>query len=362
MSAWTIQERPLREQSDGLLRELYVVRGELHQEEAPGDPRPPLADEIARVRHLPAPQDGVMLVARGTDGSIAGLAECGWEQLTGWQHVLWVDLAVLPGARRRGLGRVLLEHATDVAQRRGLRLITGRTRDNVLPGAAFCRRFGAEQAIVNRENRLDLGSVDRELIDRWMADGPVRAPGYRLQFVAGRTPAGLADQVAQVLNVMNTAPRDDLDISDTLVTPELLAEYEEAHAAAGGDQWAYYAVEESSGRFVGLTGIYVERWAGDRVWVADTGVDPAHRGRGLGKWLKAAITRRILDELPGVRWVITWNARSNDAMLAINEQLGFRTSSINTTWQAATGDLQAVLAVRPGGSSAAHRPGTPTCD
>lgn len=353
MSAWTIEEWPLREQSDSLLGELYLASGQLHQEEAPDDPRPPLADEIAAVRHLPAPDDGVMLVARGTDGAIAGLAQCRWEHLSGWQHVLWVDLAVLPGARRGGLGRVLLERAADVAQRRGLRLITGRTRDNVPAGAAFGRRFGAEQAIVNRQNRLDLRNIDRELVDRWIADGPVRAPGYRLQFVAGPTPANLAGRVAEVQNVMNTAPREDLDISDTQVTPELLREYEEAHAAAGGEHWAYYAVEESSGRFVGLTGIFIERWTRERVWVSDTGVDPSHRGHGLGKWLKAAITRRILDEMPGVRWVITWNARSNEAMLAINEQLGFRTTSIHTTWQAATGELQALLAAGRGGNSAA---------
>jgi GNAT superfamily N-acetyltransferase len=204
-----------------------------------------------------------------------------------------------------------------------------------------------------RENRLDLRAVDRELVARWVADGPVRAPGYRLEFIAGRTPPDLVDRVAEVLNVMNTAPRENLDIDDIPATADLVRENEEAALAAGQQLWAFYAVEESSGRLVGLTTITIRPGTPDRVWVGDTGVDVEHRGRGLGKWLKASITERILTELPEVRWVITWNAGSNDAMLGINTELGFRTVAVHTTWQIATDQLRARLAA----GFAAHESG-----
>ena len=348
MSPWTIEEWPVREQPDELLAELYAARASLHVEATPEDPRRPLATVIAAVRNLPAPEDGVVLVARDAAEKVAGIADCDWELLPGWQHVLRADIAVLPGVRRQGLGRLLLDRAVTIAQQRGLRLMMGRSRDNVPPGAAFCAVFGAQQAMVAQENRLDLRSVDRELVDRWIADGPVRAAGYRLDFVAGRTPAHLADRVAEAMNVMNTAPRENLDVSDTLVTADLVREYEDATAAAGNQQWAYYAVEESSGRFVGLTNIIVWPATPDRVYVGDTGVEPGHRGHALGKWLKAAITRQLLDQLPEVRWVITFNAGSNDAMLAINEQMGFRTTAVHRTWQIATDQLRASLAAGRG--------------
>lgn len=350
--AWTIEEWPVREQPAELAREVYHARDALHREWAPGDPRRPLKDEIAEVRHMPTPEDGVLLVARDAAGSIAGFSSCSWEQLDGWDHVLWVGVAVLPGQRRRGLGTLLLDRSACVAERQGLRLVIGRTRDNVPAGAEFCRQFGADPAQVGRENRLDLRAVDRALVDRWIAAGPVRAPGYRLRFVAGRTPPELADRVAEVLNVMNTAPRDELDVSDMVVTAELLSQYEEAAARSGHGHWAYYAVDEATDRFVGMTDISIRPGTPDRVHVGDTAVDPAHRGKGLGKWLKAAITRKIMDELPGVRWVITWNAGSNDAMLAINNQLGFRPAAVTTTWQLGTTDLRARLA---SGSSVAGR-------
>jgi mycothiol synthase len=347
VSAWTIEEWPLREQPDELLAELHAARASLHAEATPDDPRRTLADEIVAARSLPAPEDGIRFVARDSAGAIAGYAWCGWEQLAGWAHVLSVDISVLPDWRRRGLGRLLLSRAAGVADRRALRLVTGRSRENVPSGGAFARRFGAEPAMVGQENRQDLHSVSPDLVERWAAEGPVRAPGYRLEFVAGRTPPDLLERAAAVFNVMNTAPRENLDVSDTPVTPDLVRQYEDAIVGAGDQMWAYYAVEESSGRFVGLTNITMRRGEADRVHVGDTGVEPAHRGYGLGKWLKAAMTQRILAELPDVRWVITHNAGSNDAMLGINSELGFRTAAVITTWQIGTDQLLAQLAAAP---------------
>jgi len=346
---WTFEEWPQREQPDAFMAELYAACAPLHAEAVPDDPRRPLAEEMAAVRNQPPAEDGVVRIARDAAGAIAGFLDCGWEQVAGVDHALMTEIAVLPDWRRRGLGWLLLDRVAGIAEQRGLRVVMGRTRENVPSGAEFCARFGAEPAFVGRENRLDLRFVDRELVARWIADGPVRAPGYRLEFVAGRTPPELLDRVADVLNVMNTAPRENLDIGDIPMTADLVRDQEEAALAAGEQLWAFYAVEESSGRFVGLTTIEVRPGTPDRVRVGDTGVDPDHRGRGLGKWLKAAITERILAELPEVRWVITYNAGSNDAMLGINTELGFRVAALHTTWQITTDQLRGRLRSGPGG-------------
>jgi mycothiol synthase len=349
----TIEEWPLREQPDSLLAELYVVRGQLHAEATPGDARMPLASEIAAARHQPAYQDGMVLTARDASGAIQGYASCEWMNLPGWDHVLQTQVAVLPAARRQGLARLLLDRAADLAQRRGLRLITGRTRGELPAGAAFCAAMQAQRAMVMDENRLDLRSADQALIERWLADGPRRAPACRLLFAAGPTPPELAAEVVAAMNVMNTAPREDLDVSDVQMTPELLRQYDEAFSATGAQRRAYYAVDEASGSFVGLTEIIVRPELPDRVWVGDTAVDPAHRGKGLGKWLKAAITRHVLDDLPEVRWVITENAASNAPMLAINHELGFRAVAVHTTWQIPVDELRTLLGARQDGARAA---------
>jgi GNAT superfamily N-acetyltransferase len=127
----------------------------------------------------------------------------------------------------------------------------------------------------------------------------------------------------------------------------LFKEQEQAAAAAGLERWAYYAVDDATGDFVGLTDIRVSLAEPERVRVGATGVEPAHRGRALGKWLKAAMTQKILDELPAARWVTTGNASSNDAMLSINRQLGFRASETVKIWQITTERARAYLSGRP---------------
>ena len=79
----------------------------------------------------------------------------------------------------------------------------------------------------------------------------------------------------------------------------------------------------------------------------DTGVDPAHRERGLGRWLKADMLRRVLAERPGIELVETWNAGSNAPMLAINHELGFRLARVSGNWQADIDVVRKHLEERP---------------
>ena len=64
-----------------------------------------------------------------------------------------------------------------------------------------------------------------------------------------------------------------------------------------------------------------------------TGVLPSARGRGLGKWIKAAMLTHIRDVYPDVRWVSTGNAGSNAPMLAINKKLGFKQFRVGSEYQ-----------------------------
>ena len=56
-------------------------------------------------------------------------------------------------------------------------------------------------------------------------------------------------------------------------------------------------------------------------------------GRGLGRWLKAAMLDKVLRERPQVRRVRTGNADSNAAMLEINRELGFEPRTSQIVWQ-----------------------------
>jgi GNAT superfamily N-acetyltransferase len=334
----------VRDRPESLIRELYAAAGPLYAEAAPDEPRQPLEQALAFARSLPEAYDGATIVARDRAGRIVGSADVTVQDMDGFRHVAQVSIGVLPAHRRAGVGRALLDGAVEVAGRIGRSLLMGDTRETVPAGEAFARRIGAGLGQVMLENRLDLRTVDRDLVRSWVEAGPARAPGYHLEFVRGSTPDGLMPGVVAMLEmVINTAPRDELQIGDRAVTPERLKQEEQAAAAAGLERWAYYAVDNATGDFVGLTDVVVSSAAPERVQVGNTAVEPAHRGRALGKWLKGAMTQKVLDELPAAHWLVTSNAASNDAMLSINRQLGFHASAAVTTWQVSTERARAYL-------------------
>lgn len=338
-----IESIGLRDRTEDLIRELYEAAGPLHAEATPDRPRQPLEQELAFARSLPEAYGGATIVARGDAGQIVGSADVTVQDMDGFRHVARVSIGVLPGHRRAGIGRALLGGAVEVAGRLGRSLLMGATRETVPAGEAFARRIGAELGQVMTENGLDLRAVDRDLVRSWVEAGPARAPGYHLEFVKGATPDRLIPGVIAALQIMNTAPRDDLQVGDFTITPERLKEEEQTAAAAGLERWACYAVDDATGDFVGLTDIVVSSAVPERVQIGNTAVEPAHRGHALGKWLKGAMTQKVLDELPAAHWLVTANAASNDAMLSINRQLGFQASAAVKTWQVSTERARAYL-------------------
>src|SRR5437762_2363079 len=64
-----------------------------------------------------------------------------------------------------------------------------------------------------------------------------------------------------------------------------------------------------------------------------TGVRPDARGRGLGKWIKAAMVLHIRELYPDAVWIATGNAGSNAPMLKFNRTMGFKAYRTRVDYQ-----------------------------
>jgi GNAT superfamily N-acetyltransferase len=195
-------------------------------------------------------------------------------------------------------------------------------------------------------NRLVLADVDRHLVQRWIDEGPSRAQGYSLVTVDGRYPDDLIDDVVDVMGVMNDAPRDDLQMEDMKITVEQMREIEKGMLAQNIEHWSIFVRHDASGKLVGLTDVSWDPDQPETVFQGNTGVRPEHRGHALGKWLKAVMLKRILDERRSAVDVRTGNADSNDAMLGINTKLGFKPYVAASNWQVTTEKLRDYLSSR----------------
>ena len=253
-------------------------------------------------------------------------------------HVGWVSVVVAEGRRRRGVGSALLRALVDVAADDG-RVSIGANADEGSPGEAFLGGLGLSRRNVAHQSRLPMDAVDVAMLDEWVGRAAERASGYSLRGWDGPTPDEVVEDFAVAHDVMNSAPRGDLDLADERMTPDRLRAVEAGRARAVTTWWTLCAVEDATGALAGFTQLSFPRFRPTVARQNDTGVEPAHRERGLGRWLKAAMLLRVLEEKPEVEQVETWNAGSNAPMLAINHALGFRLARVSANWQ---GDLDVV--------------------
>jgi GNAT superfamily N-acetyltransferase len=251
-------------------------------------------------------------------------------------HLLQAELFVMPKVRRRGYGRQLARFVLEGAQERQRRIVIGGS-DARIPGSeAFCAELGGKPSLPFRISELDLqaqGACVREWLEQVLHEAPARAPDYQLVSVPRPYPEAVLGPLAQLKSAMNSAPHGSLEIEERVYTPESLRDIDALLAAQGEIGWTLVALRRSDGAFAGYTEVHHRPSNPEVLQQADTAVAPEHRGHGLGRWLKAAMLKRVWGELPLLRLVRTGNATANAPMLAINEAMGFREVRATMAWQ-----------------------------
>lgn len=313
-------------------------------ETLPNDPPTPLEQTIGQMRNIPpfvSVDSWIGWDRAGTE--IVASAVVSFLKTEDNTHLVQFDLSVDPQYRRQGIGREMLRQLMVVPQREGRRLMMTDTNERVPAGAAFMTRLGAERGLEMHTNQLVLADLDRELISRWQVEGKTRASGFMLGFWDGPYPDDQIEVIAALFDVMNTAPREKLDMEDMHMTPEQLRQTEQMETAMGTQRWTLYVSDAATGRFAGFTEVRWNPASPAIVNQGGTGVFPEFRGLGLGRWLKAAMLARILQDRSEAKFVRTGNADSNAAMLGINQALGFTPYISRCVWQLETDKALAYL-------------------
>jgi mycothiol synthase len=330
-----IEHRSKNQFTPDFIRGVVVHINRHRLETHPDDPARDPEEMVAQLAHIPPFLDLETWSVPDQNG-VGAHATLQILNMDTNQHLVQLELVVESHLRRQGIGTKLLRLAAQHSQKLGRTLLITDSTDRVAAGQPFLEKYGLTQGLVNHVNQLKLTELPDGLLQTWTTRQPDE---YNLEIWHGDVPESDLVAYAELSNVMNTAPTDDLDIEDFHFTAEMLRQ-QEAMRKAGNRDALTAVVRHTSGALVGLNEL---GWSNSRPGIVNqggTGVLPEHRNHGLGRWLKAANLQRLLELNPEAKFIRTGNADSNAPMLKINTEMGFKPYIASIAWQ---GNITTIL-------------------
>lgn len=283
------------------------------------EPPPDYEASLGRLKS-PAPGFGSFLQwAAYSDGRIIG-----------FENVLLPDqeranlaiaqIIVHPTYRRRGVATEMLRTALPELRARSRTSIEAWSVLQGGSGEQFSVGLGFKQVHVTVRQRLVFDEVDASL---WNIDAPV---GYRMISWTDSVPEELVTSYAAARNAMQDAPLGESDYREPRFTVERIRQAELEMRTRGIEQRVVAAVHESHGEIAGYTEVAILPYRPDTAMQRGTAISPAHRGHGLGQYIKVEMARWLRSDRPELRRVYTSTAASNSHMIRVNHLMGYVTT------------------------------------
>jgi mycothiol synthase len=222
----------------------------------------------------------------------------------------WLNLAVLPEARRQGAGSALWAAVSGVARKAGKTGLQTSVSEAQAAGLEFLRHRGFE--VVERAKMVELD------LSRLTAPDVAPPAGFEITALAERP------ELAAALHPVAIEAYADIPATDEPVsagTPEefLARDVHRDGIPAGGFA---IAVETATGRVAGWASLLFKPGSRTVAWHEMTAVGRAFRGRGVATALKRATIRWAIEH--GLETLETGNDEENAPMRAVNRRLGYQ--------------------------------------
>jgi GNAT superfamily N-acetyltransferase len=276
--------------------------------------------------------DAPLVAVHRDDGRVTGVLAVYLPQHDN-RHVGYLEITVDPLCRRRGLGRALFDAAVQRVRDEGRTVVMIGAFDGA-QSHGFATAIGVERASADVKRRQHLWRLDAARLDKEYAAAEAAAGDYELFRMPQVIPDDMMPAVVELVSAINDAPIDDLDLEDEVFSAERLRAFAASQRAHRRRTHQLVARHCASGVLAGHTMVAVEA---EQPWYShqfDTSVLAAHRGHRLGLLLKIGMLRWLAEDEPQLRVLDTWNAASNDHMIAVNEAIGYEVVATAAEYQA----------------------------
>lgn len=287
------------------------------------DPDWPVTPELLRVWDEAADPDLFLTEAVAEqDGRVVAVGRVGHDDFAFEEWRYWGSLNVHPEARGHGIGAALYAELLERVRSRGAREVRTMLTDGPhhAPGRAFLERRGFRPVWERYESRLNTADVDLGRFGELLAG--VAAQGIELRSVAELAADPDRDRRLWELDWLLF---QDVPMGNVLTKRPLDAWVrQELEDPTFSQALSFVALRPElddplTGPYVGYTTL-MQNPSGFYV-IGMTGVRREDRGRGVAKALKVAAMRALAGQGGGE--IRTFNDKPNQAMLTMNERLGF---------------------------------------
>ena len=206
----------------------------------------------------------------------------------------------------------------------------------------FGPKIGIKLGFINRRSEVDLTNHDLDIVSAKVRQLTEKAKinGYSIYFMDNvedfsHVPFTRQQYVELEESLVNDMPRDQSTQEDVTLSEEDFLNWYSTAKEEKMTYWIYIAVDKTH-QPVAMTETRIWSDIPEQSYVNDTGVHQSHRGKKLGLTLKYLMLEKLLTDplsKDKVKKWITFNAKSNSHMIAINDELAYIESSIEHMYE-----------------------------
>ncbi|MET8748597.1 GNAT family N-acetyltransferase [Streptomyces sp. NPDC004667] len=316
--------------------DVFELRTLVHRADTPHLPAPCPADFVGSLMVPPPATRVEEWAGRDAAGRCVASVRLEFPQEENTGMVAAAVLAVHPALRRQGAGRRLVGFVRERAEaaRRSRILFTadsgpsGQAGGGAVPAHGLAAAVGARPVWTLDHLRLDI------------ADAPPPRPlpeSMSVRYWGSEVPEELVEQAARLEAALSaTAPAGDPGREPQPAAISRIRDFERMRTTRGRRAHQCAVLDDTTGRMAAWTALSMTRANPDNALQAITIVDPAHRGRGLGRQVKAYNLARARAAETRLAHVDTWNASGNAHMLRVNADFGFVPAGVRWAWELST--------------------------
>ncbi len=186
--------------------------------------------------------------------------------------------------------------------------------------------FNISMGSVSELYELNIKEANIEKIDTWLAESPAKFPNLRIDFYI-EIPDDLLEEYAAFFTQMIEDLPAKAELGDNKITAASIKLDQETEKL--GDCGSYrYLIFNELNQLIAMTNVSVNFNHPKEMDQYMTGVRKDYRGRGLSKWLKAAMFKKLVADFPDLEKIKTDTQPENHPSRELSKQMGYKRKGI----------------------------------